>query len=549
MTAVRSDVPAPALPVAPQPTTPQVEDQLLRIPLTQLVESPWNPRKHFDPEKLKNMVESLKNGQLEPIIVRVASRALTGRPLGNREVPRYEIGAGHRRFRAAPAAGLTSLLAIIRDMDDARFFELLNTDNKQRDELDALDEAEGFKHWMQVVGLDVQGIADRIGMSKEYVYARLKLLNLIPAARDLVRQGTITPRHAVLLARLSPTDQKRAMGNVQEIARGSYSRRDSLLLQPDEGAEDQDELPLHDQVKVVSVREFERAIQQNIRATPAQLDPVLFPESAAALALAKEEKLSVILITRDYLASDDVRSAGPERVFGSASWERADGKVEDASDYLGRRRGKVKSKTCEFSRYGFVASGPGQGEVFKVCINKEKCKTHWPQEYAKAQARKKAAKKRTSATSSGSDEKRENAERAAEARREQEQRDRAREEQRWKKAQPAILSALADKLRTIPAGSTSAIADVVLEVVMDGRSKPSTALPRGRTAEDFVRFAALQVYSRDVAELSEDYWRDDAIKNLKAIGIDVKKIVDEVAPKPEAEKKLATKAATKKAKK
>jgi ParB/RepB/Spo0J family partition protein len=166
---------------------------LLQIQLVQLVESPWNPRKHFDPAKLAEMAESLRKGQLAPIIVRPIS--------GKHE--RYEIGAGHRRFRSAPAAGLTSLLAIVRDLDDVAFLELLTIENKQREDVAPLDEANGFKLLMEKAGYDVAKLAARIGLSTKYVYDRLKLLQLVPAAKKLLEDGVITAGHAILLARLS----------------------------------------------------------------------------------------------------------------------------------------------------------------------------------------------------------------------------------------------------------------------------------------------------------------------------------------------------------
>ena len=359
-------------------------DELRVIPLGELIESPWNPRKRFDAEQLEDLADSLRKGQLAPIIVRPVPPKLPGSAIA-----KYEIGAGHRRYRAAPLAGLTSLLAIVRDLDDVAFLELLTIENKQREDIAPLDEAAGFKLLMEKAGYDVAKLAARIGLSTKYVYDRIKLLQLIPAAKKMLEDGVITAGHAILLARLTPTDQARAIGNVKDVE-GGVLDGDSLLLERDHAADD--ELPLHDRVKPVSVREFQKAIQRNIRARPEAVDPFLFPESAAALEAAKEEKLSVIHITRDYLASDEVRSAEQkERVFGSEAWKRADGQVDPYEDYRGAKS-KTRSKPCDWSRYGFVASGPGQGEVFKVCINKQKCKVHWPEHVKRAEQAKKRAK-------------------------------------------------------------------------------------------------------------------------------------------------------------
>jgi ParB/RepB/Spo0J family partition protein len=375
---------------------PLTGGELRQIPLEQLIESPWNPRKHFDPAKLAETADSLRtNGQYVPLVVRPAQWPLVGKAVGDPGAPRkYEIGSGHRRYRAAPLAGLTSLLAIVRDMDDVAFLELLNIENKQRDDLEPLDEANGFRLLMEKAGYDVPKLAGRIGLSTKYVYDRLKLLQLTPEAKKLLEDGVITAGHAILLARLTPTDQKRAIGSVKDVADGGH--RDSLLLEPDSAAEG-DELALHDRIKPVSVREFKHAIEREIRAVPERTDPFLFPESAAALEAAKEEKLSVIHITRDWRVNDEARDE-KIKTYGSQAWERADGAIEIDED--GR---KTRSKPCAFSRYGFVAAGPGQGEVFKVCINKQKCAIHWPEQVRAEQERAKREKSRAKAKTAGPD--------------------------------------------------------------------------------------------------------------------------------------------------
>jgi hypothetical protein len=185
-------------------------------------------------------------------------------------------------------------------------------------------------------------------------------------------------------------------------------------------------------VKPVSVREFKQAIEKEIRATPERLDPFLFPESTAALEAAKDEKLSVIHITREYRVDDAARDE-KIKTYGSEAWKRADGAV-DEEDWRGR---KTKSKPCAFSRYGFVASGPGQGEVFKVCVNKQKCATHWPDQVKAQKEREKRAKQGTSGPQKTADV----AARAAEREFEREQREAKRQKSR-DDALPQVLAGL-----------------------------------------------------------------------------------------------------------
>lgn len=170
-----------------------------RIPLTRLHESPLNPRKYFDPVKLAELTESVKaKGIITPLIVRPNASG-------------FEIGAGHRRYKAATAAGLADAPCIVRPMDDAAFIEVLVIENEQRHDLGPLEEAEGYRLLMTKAGYTVDKIAERVGMSVKYVYDRVKLLQLIPEAQQLVRDEKITAGHAILLARLKPEQQKKAI--------------------------------------------------------------------------------------------------------------------------------------------------------------------------------------------------------------------------------------------------------------------------------------------------------------------------------------------------
>ena len=143
----------------------------------ELYESPLNPRQRYDQLTLGEMAASLRSlGQLTPIIAR---------PKANGKQGKYEIGAGHRRYRAAALAGLDELEVVVRELDDVAFVELLNVENLQRDDLHPLEEAEGFKQLMTTCGYDVAKIAARIGRSTRYVYDSLTLLKLTPEGKKL----------------------------------------------------------------------------------------------------------------------------------------------------------------------------------------------------------------------------------------------------------------------------------------------------------------------------------------------------------------------------
>lgn len=166
------------------------------IATSALKESPTNPRKTF--AKMDELTASVKTGGLlVPLIVR---------PI--REY-RYEIVAGHRRFRAAKAAGLKEVPCDVRELTDAQVTEIQITENLQRSDLTDLEEAETYETLRDVHKYTVDQIATKIGTSKATVYSRLKLLALCPEARKALGDGLLPPSVAVPLARL-PTHKLQA---------------------------------------------------------------------------------------------------------------------------------------------------------------------------------------------------------------------------------------------------------------------------------------------------------------------------------------------------
>jgi ParB/RepB/Spo0J family partition protein len=311
----------------------------------------------------------------------------------------YELAAGHRRRRAATLAGLPSLLAIVRELDDALFVEILNIENLQRDDLNALEEAEGFASLIKVAGYDIPKIAERVGRSIKYVYDRLKLQQLVPEAKKLLLAGTITPGHGILLARLSKADQLRAL----EAGDGGYGHQGGVL---ETERIDERYFPNEPQLaleegpqKPRSVRELSEWIDRNVRFVPGKVDQADLafdlPKTAELLAATAGNKLKVVKITREYRVPDQARDES-ERTIGSNGWKRADGEPEDF-DRFGPAKHSKPSKTCDYSRPGLVVAGPGRGEAFLVCVNKEKCTTHWAEEIkqraARAQERERSARK------------------------------------------------------------------------------------------------------------------------------------------------------------
>ena len=166
------------------------------LPITMIEPWPHNPRRSIDPAHLVELADSIsKVGVLQPILVR---------PRG----AMFSIVSGERRFRAAKRAGLTEIPAVVRTLTDAEALEIAVTENLQREDVPPLDEAEGYERLHQAHGYTVEEIADKVGKSKTYVYARLKLTSLCAEAREYLRDGKLTPTVALLVARIpTPSEQ------------------------------------------------------------------------------------------------------------------------------------------------------------------------------------------------------------------------------------------------------------------------------------------------------------------------------------------------------
>jgi ParB family transcriptional regulator, chromosome partitioning protein len=175
------------------------------IPLCQIHESKTNPRRQFDQAKLAELADNIRqHGVLQPVLVR---------PLANSETELYELVAGARRFRASQLAKRETIPATIRELTDAQCLELQLIENLQRADVHELDEARGYAALMQLQPetYNVETLAQKIGRSEKYVYARLRLMYLTEEVQEAFYVDRLTVAHAFEIARLQPGDQRRAL--------------------------------------------------------------------------------------------------------------------------------------------------------------------------------------------------------------------------------------------------------------------------------------------------------------------------------------------------
>ena len=190
----------------PQQTNPignlEIEDTfsestdlvLRELPLADNERNPYQPRTVFDDEKLVELTSSIKEvGVLQPVLVREKS---TG----------YELIAGERRWLAARRAGLSSVPALVRKIEDLESFEQAIIENLHREDLNSIDEAVAFHRLMDEFGMTQQQVAERVGRSRPVVANTLRLLQLSSGVQRMIMDGELTAGHARCLAGL--TDRK-----------------------------------------------------------------------------------------------------------------------------------------------------------------------------------------------------------------------------------------------------------------------------------------------------------------------------------------------------
>lgn len=192
-------------------TPAAAEQSFAMLPHNLIAPSKTNPRKTFDQAKLAELAESIAaSGVHQPILVRPLPEHRLDDTLRNRKrgepLPTHELVAGERRWRACQLAGVVEIPCLVKALTDHQVLEVQIVENLQRDDLSALEEAEGYAALVAATGITKDAIGERIGRSRTYVYGRLKLLDLCPPAREALREGKLDASRALLISRI-PNDK------------------------------------------------------------------------------------------------------------------------------------------------------------------------------------------------------------------------------------------------------------------------------------------------------------------------------------------------------
>src|SRR6056297_3230308 len=174
--------------VGPEPTAegePRPRQPDMMIPIDQIAPNPDQPRRQFTQDAMDDLTRSIREkGIIQPLIVR---------PVGEGA---YEIVAGERRWRAAQQAQLHEVPAIVRDFDDSEVLEVAIIENIQRADLNAVEEAAGYRQLMEKFGHTQERLAEALGKSRSHIANLMRLLNLPEDVQSLLRDGAISAGHA-----------------------------------------------------------------------------------------------------------------------------------------------------------------------------------------------------------------------------------------------------------------------------------------------------------------------------------------------------------------
>ncbi len=182
--------------LTPTPSAPTGPGDTRKVAITRIHPSVLQPRKDFTPEALQELADSIRSqGVIQPLVVRPKE--------GD-----FELIAGERRWRASQMAGLTEVPVVVREANDAAVLEMMLIENLQRENLNPIEEAQGYQQLIAQFDLSQEEAAVKVGRNRASVANALRLLKLPDEVRELIRKGEITAGHAkVILGLETAADQ------------------------------------------------------------------------------------------------------------------------------------------------------------------------------------------------------------------------------------------------------------------------------------------------------------------------------------------------------
>lgn len=280
--------------VGAAPSPPASDYQ--QLPIASIRPNPYQPRREFNETELSELQASLKvSGLLQPITVRPSTVG-------------YELISGERRLRAATRLGWTDIPAIVRDVDDRTLLTLALVENLQRADLNAVEEARGYRRLAEEFGFTHAQIAEAVGKDRTSVTSLLRILQLPPTVLEIVERGDLSAGHARALVSLG--DDRRALALANEVV-----------------------------AHQLSVRELERRVRDMLQ--PPAPRPALTSAKAAAGAPAPVLKRLEDELRKRLQTDVHIRLSGPERGTIDVAFYSADDLERVLDLVLGPHRERV----------------------------------------------------------------------------------------------------------------------------------------------------------------------------------------------------------------
>ncbi len=199
---------------SPSETQSPPPETVRQVSIDSVQPCPSQPRKDFERQPLEELAESIKvNGILQPMVVRTT------------EGGQLELIAGERRWRAAQIAGLETVPVIVREASDSQVLELALVENLQREDLNPIEEAQGYALLMEAFNLTQEATAHRVGKSRAAVANAVRLLNLSEPLQTHLRQGRLSVGHAKVILGLDDAQQQTLVAN--RVIKESLSVRET----------------------------------------------------------------------------------------------------------------------------------------------------------------------------------------------------------------------------------------------------------------------------------------------------------------------------------
>ncbi len=192
---------------AVESSTKQSDNEILVLPVSKIKIGRYQPRQTFKEESLKELADSIREqGLIQPLIVTPARNGSAG-------VKEYELIAGERRWRASQMAGLTEVPVVVRKVTEKEQFQISLIENIQREDLNAIEEAQAFKRLMEEFNLTQEELAKSVGKGRVVIANSLRLLNLPAELQDSVANGMISPGHARNLVSIDDDEMQKEISD------------------------------------------------------------------------------------------------------------------------------------------------------------------------------------------------------------------------------------------------------------------------------------------------------------------------------------------------